>query len=281
MVSEQVQVIGFSLLVNSLYFLADLFIKLSSLQSGPFRLIFFRSLFAVALCIPLFLLSAEPLQLEPGLPLLELIGCALLNAGGLYAYIRALKDCHFVNISVIQITSAFVHYGLALLLQNQYPGFWFYLATLFCVAGIVIQWKKGKTHSGLLWAIGSAILWGFGYGLMSVPLQSINSSTGTLVAEFVLLMVSALFMRSETAFKFEMKQVLFLFSIGFFTIAGSYFLYISYARFNLNLMGFMQLAFFPYSLLAGRLVFKERLTKVEWQGIALVLAGLLVYFFSS
>jgi len=88
-------------------------------------------------------------------------------------------------------------------------------------------------------------------------------------------------MRSETAFKFEMKQVLFLFSIGFFTIAGSYFLYISYARFNLNLMGFMQLAFFPYSLLAGRLVFKERLTKVEWQGIALVLAGLLVYFFSS
>lgn len=281
MVNEQLQVFLFSLLVNSLYFLADLFIKISSMNSSPFRLLFFRSLFAVALCIPLFLLSNESVQLNNGIASIELLGCALLNAAGLYAYIRALKKCHFVNVSVIQISSAFVHYGLALILQKQFPGYWFYFASALCIAGIVIQWKKGESNEGLLWAMASALLWGFGYALLSIPLQKINSSTGTLVSELVLLLVSAFFFLKETPMNWNNKQGLYLFLIAFFTISGSYFLYLSYAKFNLNLMGFMQLAFFPYSLLAGSLVFKEKLNKREWQGIGFVLAGLLVYFFAS
>jgi drug/metabolite transporter (DMT)-like permease len=40
----------------------------------------------------------------------------------------------------------------------------------------------------------------------------------------------------------------------------------------------MQLAFFPYSIFAGYLLFKEKLNVHEWIGNTLVVAGLCIYY---
>jgi drug/metabolite transporter (DMT)-like permease len=69
-------------------------------------------------------------------------------------------------------------------------------------------------------------------------------------------------------------------AVALFTILGSVLINICYQKFALNILGFMQLAFFPYSLIAGYLLFKEKLSTYEWIGNSLVVSGLLVYYIS-
>ena len=274
------QAFYFSLVVNTLYFLADVFIKLGSIQYSAARLIFIRSLFSVvfaALMIPIF----DGVFLVPdAFTFTQILACSLLNAYGLFAYIKALQKIHFVNVAIIGIAGALIHYLIAGIIENKLPGTWFYLASIICVLGILIQWKDLTNKQGLWWAISSAIAWGFGYALLSFPLQHTSASMSTFISEFTLLITSfVLIKREDHVEQNSFKSIFYMALIAIFTIAGSVLLNISYTKFNLNLMGFMQLAFFPYSLLAGFFIFKEKLSTREWIGISLIGIGLVIYFF--
>ena len=267
----------FSLLVNTAYFIADLFIKLSSTQQSAWEILRFRSIYAVLLSLVLIGISQETLAVPAPTQLALLIGCGLLNAFGLYAYIKALQNLHFANVSVVGIAGALIHYAVAAVFQHSVLGIWFYIASLFCMAGIAIQWKKMQSNRGLIWAVSGAIAWGFGYALLAFPMQTCSASFATLVTELCLLLLALLFSQKQS-FIHAFKQSKNLFWVAFFTILGSWLLNISYSKFNLNLMGFMQLAFFPYSLLAGFFIFKEKLSNKEWLGIGLIGTGLVIYF---
>lgn len=267
----------FSLLVNTAYFTADLFIKLSTQQQSAWEIIRFRSIYAVLLSVVLIGITHEPLLVPETSQLALLIGCGLLNAFGLFAYIKALQNLHFANVSVVGIAGALIHYAVAGIFQHSVLGIGFYIASLFCVAGIAIQWKRLQSNAGLIWAVSGAVAWGFGYALLSFPLQTCSASFATLVTELCLLVV-AILLGPNQSFVVAFKQSKNLFWVAFFTILGSWLLNISYSRFNLNLMGFMQLAFFPYSLLAGFFIFKEKLITKEWLGIGLIGIGLTIYF---
>jgi drug/metabolite transporter (DMT)-like permease len=267
----------YALLVNTAYFTADLFIKFSSTQQNAWEILRFRSIYAVLLSLVLLGISPEQLQIPAASQLAILIGCGLLNAFGLYAYIKALQSLHFANVSVLGIAGALIHYAVAAVFQHSVLGIWFYIASLFCMAGIGIQWKKQQSNSGLIWAVSGAIAWGFGYALLSFPMQTCSASFATFTTECCLLVV-ALLMGSHSSFVVAFKQSKYLFAVAFFTILGSWLLNISYSTFNLNLMGFMQLAFFPYSLLAGFFIFKEKLSAKEWLGIGFIGMGLVIYF---
>jgi drug/metabolite transporter (DMT)-like permease len=267
----------FSLLVNTFYFVADLFIKYSSTKQSTAQILFFRSLYAVALASIFLLIEPAKILIPSGLHLGILIGCGFLNAFGLYAYIKALQTLHFANVSVLGITGALIHYAVAALFQNSVLGVWFYIASIFCMAGIGIQWKKQQSNAGLIWASTGAFTWGLGYALLTFPMQTTSASFATLLTEICLL-VFAMGLGIPKNISLAFKQSSSLFGVAFFTIIGSWLLNISYSKFNLNLMGFMQLAFFPYSLLAGYFMFKEKLSKKEWIGICLIGIGLLLYF---
>jgi drug/metabolite transporter (DMT)-like permease len=267
----------FSLLVNTAYFIADLFIKYSSTKQPTGQILFFRSLYAVALSSIFLLIELDKILIPSGLQLGILIACGFLNAFGLYAYIKALQTLHFANVSVLGIAGALIHYAVAALFQHTLLSVWFYIASFFCMAGIGIQWKKQQSNAGLIWASTGAIAWGLGYAFLSFPMQTTSASFATLLTELCLL-VFALGMGIPKNISVAFKQSSSLFGVAFFTILGSWLLNISYAKFNLNLMGFMQLAFFPYSLLAGYFMFKEKLSKQEWIGISLIGIGLLLYF---
>jgi len=267
----------FSLLVNTAYFIADLFIKYSSTKQPTGQILFFRSLYAVALSSIFLLIEPDKILVPSGLQMGILIACGFLNAFGLYAYIKALQTLHFANVSVLGIASALIHYAVAALFQHTLLSVWFYIASVFCMAGIGIQWKKQQSNAGLIWASASAIAWGLGYAFLSFPMQTTSASFATLLTELCLL-VFALGIGIPKNISVAFKQSSSLFGVAFFTILGSWLLNISYAKFNLNLIGFMQLAFFPYSLLAGFFIFKEKLSKQEWIGIGLIGIGLLLYF---
>ncbi len=270
----------YSLIVNTLYFLADVFIKLGSLQYSAARLIFIRSIFSVLFALILIPVFDNSFLFPNQLTLLELIGCSVLNAFGLYAYIKALQKIHFVNVAIIGVAGAMIHYLIAGIIEQKLPGIWFYLASIICVLGIIIQWKGMQNKDGLMWAVSSAIAWGFGYALLSFPLQHTSASMSTFISELTLLVCSFPFiLKEESKLISELKNTWKLALVAIFTISGSVLLNISYTKFNLNLMGFMQLAFFPYSLLAGFFIFKEKLSKREWIGIGLIGIGLVIYFF--
>ncbi|OYU95908.1 MAG: hypothetical protein CFE21_05710 [Bacteroidetes bacterium B1(2017)] len=273
----------FSLAVNTAYFLADVFIKLGSSETSAGRLIYIRSLFTVAFASIWLLLSGD-LHAVPSLgDGLFLVFCSILCALGLYYYIKALLHLHFVNVAVIGICGAFIHYGLGIVLFNETASNWFYVAALLSVSGIVIQWKKTTDKKGLYEAIFSAICWGFGYALLSVPLAHTSAIWGTWIMEVTILILSAFFLiitdESYPLLRPKLNQWKII-AVAGFTILGSVLVNISYQKFALNMLGFMQLAFFPYSLLAGYFLFKEKLSKTEWQGITLVLSGLVLYFFT-
>lgn len=271
----------FSLLVNSAFFIADIFIKLGSRELAAGRLVYIRSLFSVLLA-GIWLLASGNFYPLPGLTVtLQLIACSILCAIGLFTYVKALQQIHFVNVAVVGISGALIHYILGILLFNEKANPWFYLAAIICIAGIVIQWRKGNHRQGLIYAVISAITWGFGYALLSVPLQYTNAIWGTWIMEFCILVLSALFLlfadRKFNLFK-PGKFRFNLFLVALFTILGSYLINICYQQFSLNILGFMQLAFFPYSLFAGYFIFKEKLSKIEWQGNLMIVAGLVLYF---
>lgn len=273
----------FSLWVNTAYFLADVFIKLGSKELPAGKLIYIRSLFTVLLASIWLLASGDVLQVPNFPTILQLIGCSILCAFGLYFYIEALRNLHFVNVSVIGICGALIHYIIGIL-QGEPFNAWFLLAAALAIFGIVIQWRKTSNPKGMVEAVLSAILWGFGYALMSFPLANTTAIWGTWISEFTLLLLSVLFLfRSEpndTFLKPEWKNYQ-LMLVAVFTISGSVLMNICYQEFSLNLMGFMQLSFFPYSLLAGYFIFREKLSTNEWIGNILVVAGLCIYFYIS
>ncbi|MDP1727877.1 MAG: DMT family transporter [Bacteroidota bacterium] len=277
------QAFWFSLLVNSAFFIADIFIKLGSRELSAGRLVYIRSLFSVLLAGIWLLASGNFYPLPSVTVTLQLIGCSILCAIGLFTYVKALQQIHFVNVSVIGISGALIHYVLGILLFDEKANPWFYLAAVICISGIVIQWRKGNQRQGLIYAVISAITWGFGYALLSVPLQNTNAIWGTWIMEFCILILSAVFLffadRKFNLFKPGLLK-LNLFLVALFTILGSYLINICYQQFSLNILGFMQLAFFPYSLFAGYFIFKEKLSKIEWQGNLMIVAGLVLYFFT-
>ena len=274
--------IGFSLLVNTSFFLADVCIKLGSIQYSASRLIYIRSLFTV-LFSGIWLIVSGKFTTPPEAPdMAWLIACSILCGIGLYYYIKALQHLHFVNVAVIGIMGAFIHYGLGAWLNNDQLNKWFYLATGLSTLGIAIQWEKTKAHKGLFEALISAICWGFGYALLSIPLANTSAEWGTFVTEFSILILAALALivtDSDFTLLSPPLKNKYIIGVAGFTILGSLMINLSYQLFSLNTLGFMQLAFFPYSLVAGYFLFKEKLNKWEWTGNSLVVLGLIIYFY--
>ena len=274
--------IGFSLLVNTSFFLADVCIKLGSIQLSASRLIYIRSIFTVFFSGIWLILSGE-FATPPAAPdMAWLILCSILCAIGLFYYVKALQHLHFVNVAVIGIMGAFIHYVLAAFINNEQVNNWFYIASLFSSLGIAIQWKKTKAHTGLLEALISAICWGFGYALLSIPLANTSAEWGTFITEFSILLLAALTLiitDSEFTLLKPPLNNIYIIGIAVFTILGSLLINLSYQLFSLNTLGFMQLAFFPYSLIAGYFLFKEKLNVWEWVGNTLVVIGLILYFY--
>lgn len=274
--------IGFSLLVNTSYFIADVCIKYSSIKMSTLRLIYIRSIFTVLLS-GTWLIASGSFNYPPhASDMAWLIFCSVLCAFGLYFYIQALLHLHFVNVAVIGIMGAFIHYALGVMLQHDTINNWFFLATGLSTLGIVIQWKKTNAKKGIKEALISAICWGFGYALLSIPLQNTSAEWGTFIGESTILILSAfaliMFDDEFTLMRPPLKN-LFIYGVAFFTILGSVLLNISYQLFPLHTLGFMQLAFFPYSLIAGYFLFREKLNQWEWIGNILVILGLIVYFY--
>jgi drug/metabolite transporter (DMT)-like permease len=149
------------------------------------------------------------------------------------------------------------------------------------VSRIVVQWRKGNQKDGLIYAVISAVTWGFGYALLSVPLRTTSAIWGTFIMEICTLVITAIFLSiSDRPFSLIRPGIanINLFLVALFTILGSYLVNICYQQFSLNVLGFMQLAFFPYSLVAGYFLFKENLSRTEWIGNLVIFGGLLVYF---
>jgi drug/metabolite transporter (DMT)-like permease len=274
--------IGFSLLVNTSFFLADVCIKLSSLQISPARLIYLRSIYTVTFAGLWLLISGNFANPPETKDMAWLIVCSILCAIGLFYYVKALQNLHFVNVAVIGIMGAFIHYGLGVWLNNDKLNHWFFIASGLSTLGILIQWKKTSAQKGLLDAVISAVCWGFGYALLSIPLANTSAEWGTFVTEFSILILSALFIilndSDFTLSKPPLKNK-YILGVAIFTILGSLMINLSYQMFSLNTLGFMQLSFFPYSLIAGYFIFKERLNKWEWIGNSLVVLGLVIYFY--
>jgi uncharacterized membrane protein len=110
---------AFSLLVNSLYFIADIFIKLGSKDLSAARLVYIRSIFSVALSL-LWLLGSGNLTPAPSFQsTMQLIGCSVLCAVGLFTYVKAIQLIHFVNVAVVGITGALIHYALGVAFGEQ------------------------------------------------------------------------------------------------------------------------------------------------------------------
>lgn len=274
-------VFWFSLGVNTAYFLADVFVKLGSNQIEEGRFIYLRSLFTVALAAIWLLISKEYSSVPSLDTTLQLIGCGLLCVFGLFYYVKALKNLHFANVAIIGILGAFIHYLLGVWINHEQFNTWFYLAAFLSTLGIIIQWRKTNFHTGILQALASAILWGFGYALLNIPLQNTSASWGSALLEVTALVASALYLiitKPELPLLKLSGITKSILAVAGLTMLGSVWLNIAYQKFQLSALGFMQLSFFPYSLLAGYFIFKEKLSVAEWIGNGLVVSGLAVYF---
>ncbi len=270
-----------SLLVNTAYFIADIFIKLGSKELSAGRLVYIRSIFSVILAGTWLAVSLDFYPMPGSTTVLQIIGCSILCVIGLYTYVKAVQQIHFVNVAVIGISEALIHYVLGIVLYDERASLWFYPASLLCITGIVMQWRKGNQRMGVIYAVISAITWGFGYALLSIPLSKTNAIWGTWIMEFCTLLLSAAYLFFADKTFNLLKPGLIrpnLFFVALFTIAGSYFINICYQQFSLNILGFMELAFFPYSLFAGYFIFNEKLSRLEWQGNLVVIAGMVLYF---
>lgn len=274
--------IWFSLGVNTSFFLADVFIKLGSNKHKAANLIYIRSIYTLLFASIWLVGSGAFSQIPKPIELFQFIGCAALCLGGLFFYVRSLQHMHFVNISVIGICGALIHYLLGVYLNQEYFNQWFYLSAILCMSGILIQWRKQEQHKGLIEAITSALLWGFGYALLSIPLKTSEPVWGAFIFEFVALLGSALYLiikaSSFSLLNPPLKDYK-IFLVATFTIIGSIWMNYAYQQLQLSVLGFMQLSFFPYSIITGYFLFKEKLSKTEWLGNLLVIGGLLLYFY--
>ncbi len=269
-----------TLLINAIFYIVDTLTRKNSINSSSIEFLARRSLFTFLFAL-LWLIVSNKIDFHSlnFTNVLEVFLCSVLCGVGLYSFIEANKYLKFTNVLFIHAIGQILHQLLGFVLFEEIISLEYVISFLIALIGVLLQAKIPSNRKGLMWALISTLAWTIGYSLMSIPLKEIDLVLSVVIVEFTILIVSSLiivYRGKSIKENFNKINGVYLI-IGLFTILGSYLINYSYKNFAISSIGWINLIFLPLIALFNRIIFRERLSRVEIVSNLLILTAFLFY----
>lgn len=269
-----------TLLINAIFYIVDTLTRKNSINSSSIEFLVKRSLFTFLFAL-LWLIVSNKIDFHSlnFTNVLEVFLCSVLCGLGLYSFIEANKYLKFTNVLFIHAIGQILHQLLGFVLFEEIISLEYVISFLIALIGVLLQAKIPSNRKGLMWALISTLAWTIGYSLMSIPLKEIDLVLSVVIVEFTILIVSSLiivYRGKSIKENFNKINGVYLI-IGLFTILGSYLINYSYKNFAISSIGWINLIFLPLIALFNRIIFRERLSRVEIVSNLLILTAFLFY----
>lgn len=275
-----VSIITVTLLINAIFYLADLLIRKNSINNSSIEFLARRSLFTFLFAI-VWLIVSNTIHINSinYKNILEVFLCSLLCGVGLYSFIEANKYLKLTNVLLIHAIGQILHQLFGFILFKEIITVEYVISFLIALIGVLLQAKIPSNRKGLMWALISTLAWTIGYSLMSIPLKEIDLVLSVVIVEFTILIVSSLIVIYRgKSIKENLNNITWVyFIIGLFTILGSYLINYSYKNFAISSIGWINLIFLPLIALFNRIIFRERLSQVEIISNLFILSAFIIY----
>lgn len=269
-----------TLLINAIFYIVDTLTRKNSINSSSIEFLVKRSLFTFLFAL-LWLIVSNKIDFHSlnFTNVLEVFLCSVLCGLGLYSFIEANKYLKFTNVLFIHAIGQILHQLLGFVMFEEIISLEYVISFLIALIGVLLQAKIPSNRKGLMWALISTLAWTIGYSLMSIPLKEIDLVLSVVIVEFTILIVSSLiivYRGKSIKENFNKINGVYLI-IGLFTILGSYLINYSYKNFAISSIGWINLIFLPLIALFNRIIFRERLSRVEIVSNLFILTAFLFY----
>jgi drug/metabolite transporter (DMT)-like permease len=208
-------------------------------------------------------------------------GLCLFSAFGLYFFVQSLRS---KGVSLVAPISSINIFGLltAVFFLGETWGIRSSVALILVCLGIYGIFRKEFQFDGLKaffralsGSLLSSFFWGVSYTLFKYPVAWLGVLPFTLLLEASVTLVVGLFLffGNQKWQKIPLGPVLVL---AFCVILGSTFLHLAYFNTSMTQIIFVSKSQLAFTLFFGQILYQEKLSKVQWLGIALLILSIYV-----
>lgn len=209
------------------------------------------------------------------------MGLCIFSAFGLFFFVRSLKS---KAVSLVAPISSINLFGLlaAVFFLGEHWSITYSIALVCVCGGVYLVFQKEFQFKGprsFFQAFGGSLLssffWGISYTLFKYPVAWLGVLPFTLLLEasVTLLVGLVLFFQNQTREKIPQGPVLIL---AFSVVLGSTLLHVAYATATMTQVIFVSKSQLILTLVFGQILYREKLSKIQWLGIALLVLSIYV-----
>ncbi|HZX44879.1 MAG TPA: EamA family transporter [Candidatus Nanoarchaeia archaeon] len=274
----------FGLLSMLGYGLSNAIAKVPSGKIGSVRTVFYRNIF-VSLFLFIILLFTD-FTLSPLYIILALI-ISLIGYIPLLFFYKALSVGKVGIVSPVANSSVIWTILLSIIFFKESLTATQVLAMLFIITGIFLVSVNFRDlrnsslftlSSGVPYAIITSLLWGLTFFLFKIPVNILGPFLTSFIIELGIAIYSGIHLyTSQKSLAIKEKSMLpYLISIALFGTAGTLFFNLGISLYSVSIVSALTFSSPWIAALYGKIVYKEKLSIMQYMAIAFVVLGLVV-----
>lgn len=263
------------------YFINDILIKYSSLQTGSIQLIKNRTIYTILFCSIWLFISGDIDHSPNALTSVQIISLSIICSLGLYFFIKANKWANFPVVIAIHLVGLILQqvFSYIFLKENVASDLWIALPGI--LAGIIILISSAEINKGIYYAIISTGFWSLGYVLLTIPLKHTTTIWTSTIMEITIGIffwgISFLkkdYMLPSTSIQ---SQLIFIL-MGISTLAASLLIFHAYRHYTVSDISYLYILYYPLSLCVNKFYFKQKFNLRETIGTITIISSILYYY---
>jgi len=266
--------------------IANALVKIPTKKIGIIRTIFVRGIFSSLMLFLILLFFLPETNFDLTYIFIAVI-IAIIGYIPLATFFKAIKSGKVGIITPIANSSIIFTVLLSIIFLKESLLATQILAILLIVVGIIltsINFKDLKNsnlfrlESGIPYALVSAILWGVVFFLLKIPVNVLGPILTSFIVEFGIMIFSILHIKvANDPFNFpNRKMLIHIFFIALFAIVGSLFFNLGIERSSVSIVAALTFSAPLVSTLYGKIVYKEKLTTIQYSALFLILLGVIL-----
>ncbi|MBN2457798.1 DMT family transporter [Candidatus Woesearchaeota archaeon] len=253
---------------------------------GNKQIIFFRTVATSLILLPVLLFSLPSVRFSA---LYIIIGfvIAVISYFPLMTFYMALKKSDLGVVCPIANSSVIFTVLLSVIFFSERPSIFQYLSIGLIVAGIILisvnfrDIKRSEIlslRSGVPFAVITCILWGIVFFLFKIPVSVIGPILTSFIIEFgIMISSSAHIVMARERFLFPSKKNMFyIVIVALFSSAGTLFFNMGIDFADVSVVSAVTMSNPLVAVIFGRLAYKEKLTRIQWTAVLLVVFGIVL-----
>lgn len=259
----------------------DFFAKKAVDKIGTYATLWWNYVFSIVGYLALFFMFAPPVMWSQQLFFLLAIG-AIVTFFGYITFYKGLEKGFVSVMSPIAACNLLIVAGLSVVFLNEQLTITNWLGILLALAGLVtISWPKkwafASFEKSIPFALGTMVFWGlsiFIMGFIAKQMGWLATAIFFRLSTFVVCL--ALPVKNKKVLQFPKTVWVSVVLIALFEMAGAMSLNKGSETGLLSIAGTTASLFPAVTLVLAHIFLRERLTKKQYGGVAIILAGLIV-----